>query len=172
MSMGWIGVDLDGTLAHYVTWEGELVIGKPITPMVARVKLWRKAGKEVRIFTARISANRNPRAVRKAIEAWCKEHIGEVLPITNVKDYAMLELWDDRAVQVHLNRGIPVVHDERRMAELRQLSELLLPFALLYKPFMQERSDLHPVFAVDGSEITVGDLRKAIGMLQQYGVPV
>jgi hypothetical protein len=31
-----------------------------------------------------------------------------VLPITNVKDYGMYELWDDRAKQVVPNTGVAV----------------------------------------------------------------
>lgn len=34
---GWIGVDLDATLAHYDRWTGG-AIGEPIPTMVARVK--------------------------------------------------------------------------------------------------------------------------------------
>jgi len=40
-----------------------------------------------------------------AIAAWCKLHIGQVLPLTCTKDYGMIELWDDRAVQVEMNTG-------------------------------------------------------------------
>jgi hypothetical protein len=43
--------------------------------------------------------------VVRPIEAWCVEHIGVVLPVTNVKDFGMIELWDDRAVQVVPNTG-------------------------------------------------------------------
>ena len=50
---GWIGVDLDGTLAEYHGWNGS--IGKPIAPMVDRVKRWLAEGVEVRIMTARVS---------------------------------------------------------------------------------------------------------------------
>jgi hypothetical protein len=52
---GWIGVDLDGTLAKYGRWAGPLEIGEPIAPMVARVRQWLAEGKEVRIFTARVA---------------------------------------------------------------------------------------------------------------------
>lgn len=105
---GWIGVDLDGTLAHYDKWRGEHHIGKPIAPMVERVKQWRAEGREVRIFTARVwdgGDGRDVSEVREVIERWCQEHIGEVLPVTNTKDYGMIELWDDRAVQVVPNIG-------------------------------------------------------------------
>lgn len=108
---GWIGVDLDGTLAHYDHWEGPTKIGVPIAPMVARVKGWLAAGKDVRIFTARVSHDGSPSRVKDAMFAsyaimeWCERHIGQVLPITNIKDYAMTELWDDRAIHVVHNIG-------------------------------------------------------------------
>ena len=106
---GWIAVDLDGTLAEYDTWRGEQHIGAPIPKMVRRVKRWRAKGIDVRVFTARVQADggndRDVAIVRGFIERWCAEHIGEVLPITNVKDYSMIELWDDRAVQVEPNTG-------------------------------------------------------------------
>lgn len=104
---GWIGVDLDGTLAHYEGWKGETHIGQPIPAMVERVRQWLAEGREVRIFTARISDPRPAvnRAIADAIGAWCRQHIGVVLLVTNVKDYAMVELWDDRAVQVVPNTG-------------------------------------------------------------------
>ena len=122
MKNGWIGVDLDGTLAEYHGWESEEHIGEPIPPMLARVKAWLAAGIEVRIFTARVDGGEsaaavgNPNAekfrdverVKGFIERWCEKHIGQKLPITNRKDYGMVELWDDRAVQVRPNTGEPV----------------------------------------------------------------
>ena len=101
---GWIGVDLDGTLAHYDSWVSETHIGAPVPLMVERVQRWLAEDREVKIFTARVSGP-NPAVVIAAIEAWCLEHLGEVVPVTNVKDYAMAELWDDRAVQVEENTG-------------------------------------------------------------------
>lgn len=104
---GWLAIDLDGTLAHYDHWRGETHIGAPIAPMVQRVKRWLAEGRDVRIFTARVSG-RDEAAVaiaRAAIENWCDEHIGQILPVTNVKDWELMELWDDRAVQVEQNTG-------------------------------------------------------------------
>lgn len=101
---GWIGVDLDGTLAHYDHWEGVEHIGRPIPAMLSRIKAWLAAGKEVRIFTARVFGPQGVDA-RPYIEAYCLEHLGVVLPVTCEKDYAMVELWDDRAVQVIPNTG-------------------------------------------------------------------
>lgn len=127
---GWIGVDLDGTLAEYAGWQGPEHIGRPIPAMVERVRKWLADGKEVRIFTARAWAPRRPHpdvleletqdlprqladerrrkeaeAAMKAIHSWCLQHIGVVLPVTCEKDCGMVELWDDRAVQVVPNTG-------------------------------------------------------------------
>lgn len=110
-SSGWIGVDLDGTLAKYDEWRGTAHIGEPIAPMVARVKRWIQEGVAVKIFTARVHGHGAPiigggtEDALTPIEEWCQKHIGEVLPITNVKDFGMIELWDDRAVQVIPNTG-------------------------------------------------------------------
>ena len=107
---GWIGVDLDGTLAEYHGWVGPTHIGAPISKMVNRVKKWLLAGKEVKIFTARVFpggriSSTELAAVEKAIREWSKEHLGRALEITYCKDYGMVELWDDRAVQVKPNTG-------------------------------------------------------------------
>ena len=105
---GWIGVDLDGTLALYDGWVGVSHVGDPVPAMLDRVKRWLAKGYDVRIFTARVSRPEQEQEARQTIEAWCDEHIGQVLPITNVKDTRMVELWDDRAVQVKPNTGEPV----------------------------------------------------------------
>lgn len=107
-SKGWIGVDLDGTLAQYSGWVNETTIGEPVPLMLDRVKAWLAQGKDVRIFTARVT-NALPSGldiVSLAISDWCLKHIGQRLPITNVKDYGLYELWDDRAVQVIPNTGL------------------------------------------------------------------
>lgn len=110
----WIAVDLDGTLAHYESgaqWDG-YSIGKPIPKMIERVKQLLNDGKNVKIFTARISKNGDPRGVENVekiiglIQDWCEEHIGQRLEVVNEKDYFMVELWDDRARQVVQNEGV------------------------------------------------------------------
>lgn len=117
---GWYGVDLDGTLAYYDGWKGAATIGSPVPAMVERVKAWLAAGKEVRIFTARVSHDgtverlAEANAAREAIAAWSKQHLGASLEVTNVKDFGMVELWDDRCVQVIANTGIPI-GDQRRV---------------------------------------------------------
>ncbi len=109
---GWIGVDLDGTLAMYKRGEYDHAkVGEPIPLMVNRVKEWLKAGLDVRIFTARVwSDGSSPRNLevshaRIAINEWCLEQFGQTLPITCQKDYGMIALWDDRAVSVRTNTG-------------------------------------------------------------------
>lgn len=103
MSDGWIGVDLDGTLAYYDGWKGVNHIGDPIPAMLERVKRWIDQGRTVKIMTARICEGSEK--VRNAIEIWCLRHIGHKLEVTNCKDYDMIELWDDRAICVEKNTG-------------------------------------------------------------------
>jgi hypothetical protein len=104
---GWIGVDLDGTLATYDGYRGPAHIGEPIPAMVERVLNWMRSGKTVKIFTARASnSNEDERsAFLTQWEWWSKQHFGRVLPVTATKDYQMCELWDDRAIQVRFNTG-------------------------------------------------------------------
>lgn len=103
---GWIGVDLDGTLAEYGEWKGINHIGPPIPLMVARVKGWIEEGREVRIFTARVAVPSDMRpAVEAEINAWCETHLGKALQITNEKDFGMFMLYDDRCRQVITNSG-------------------------------------------------------------------
>lgn len=98
---GWIGVDLDGTLAFYDGWKGGDHIGPPVPAMLERVKQWLADGVEVKIFTARASEP----ALVAPIEAWCERHLGQRLPVTNIKDFRMIALYDDRAIQVKFNTG-------------------------------------------------------------------
>lgn len=103
-SGNWIGVDLDGTLAHYDGWKGHFHIGDPVQPMLERVQRWIDEGKEVRIFTARASVKEHS----KFVELWLSQHGLEGLQVTNQKDYGMIELWDDRCIQIASNSGQPV----------------------------------------------------------------
>lgn len=118
--MGWIGVDLDGTLAYLPDPGTVESIGEPIPLMLERVKKWLSEGREVRIVTARVGATGRiaeeasgllddvafAASQHKMIAAWCWKHIGQYLPITAQKDFAMIELWDDRAVTVEKNTGV------------------------------------------------------------------
>ena len=101
---GWIGVDLDGTLAHYEGWKGG-EIGAPVPAMLERVKRWLAQGREVRIFTARVTEGPYRETVVREIHQWLRQHGLPELAVTNIKDYGMVELWDDRCVQVEPNTG-------------------------------------------------------------------
>lgn len=98
---GWIGVDLDGTLAHH---EGTAVgeIGEPIPLMVERIEDWLRNEIEVKIFTARASV---PEMI-PPIHEWLRKHGLPELEVTCCKDFGMVELWDDRCVPVIANTGV------------------------------------------------------------------
>jgi hypothetical protein len=121
---GWIGVDLDATLAHYTEWTEADLIGEPIPAMVDRVKNMLALGYRVKIVTARASSNgtvgRDLDAAKFRVAAtdWLINTIGIALPVTSAKDYAMIELWDDRVVQVTPNTGVPVGGSLSRVFDL------------------------------------------------------
>lgn len=93
--------DLDGTLAHY---HGTLnTIGDPIPEMYMRVKKWLEQGYNVKVFTARASV---PELI-PPIREWLDKHDLMEVGITNSKDFDVIEIWDDRAIEVVHNLGIP-----------------------------------------------------------------
>lgn len=102
---GWIGIDLDGTLAEYDGWKGIEHIGEPVPAMAARMRKWWGEGRQVKIFTARVSDPESALAVRRHIQDWLVKHNLPVVEVTNIKDFGMLELWDDRAIQIEPNTG-------------------------------------------------------------------
>jgi hypothetical protein len=99
---GWIGVDLDGTLAEATPWQGMDHIGPPVPLMMRRVRQWLDRGLRVKIMTARAG---DPVGIA-ATQAWLKAHGLPELEVTDRKDFGMIELWDDRAIQVVQNQGI------------------------------------------------------------------
>ena len=101
---GWIGVDLDGTLANDSGYKGPEHIGEPVPAMVAKVREFLNDGHNVKLFTARTTHF-------PVIRRWMKTHLGEVLPITNIKDPGMIALFDDRVVGVRRNEG-KVFHED------------------------------------------------------------
>ncbi len=100
----WIGVDLDGTLARDLGSARWDEIGSPIEPMLMRVKRWIAEGHTVKIFTARASSPKQVNAIRE----WLASCGLPDLEVTNIKDLNMIELWDDRCVQVTTNLGEPI----------------------------------------------------------------
>lgn len=107
MTDDWIGVDLDSTLAYHENWKGFKHIGEPIPEMMDRVHAWLDDGITVKIFTARAA---EPESI-PYIKDWMKKHGLPDLEVTNCKDMNMIELWDDRAIQVVPNTGRPVSED-------------------------------------------------------------
>jgi hypothetical protein len=104
-------IDLDGTLAVEDPWMSPFIIGKPIPDMIKKVKRWIANGDCCIIFTARITPSvkygipEDNSEVIKAIERWCLEHLGTVLPVTNIKGH-FDTLYDDRASRVIKNSGL------------------------------------------------------------------
>ncbi len=97
----WVGVDLDGTLAIWDNRSSLDRIGPPIPAMLSYVQRMVDNGVRVKIFTARAG---DPDQIPK-IEKWLTKNGLPGLEITNVKDYYMEHLYDDRAVQVEQNTG-------------------------------------------------------------------
>lgn len=116
---GWIGVDLDGTWAKWDRGSTIDRIGPPIDVMTARVRGWLEQGIEVRIFTARVGRceERNDdgihdneefaRRQEQMIKDWTRQVLGRELRVTASKDFRMIQLWDDRVVEVITNTGLP-----------------------------------------------------------------
>ena len=111
----WIGVDFDGTLAYDPAKRtSPYDIGLPIVPMVNRVKMWIVQGYDVRLLTARMckyshtaKCYRDTVRMENILKKWCKDHIGKELRCTSEKDGLMEVLWDDRAVRVLKDTGMP-----------------------------------------------------------------
>jgi hypothetical protein len=130
LGTGWIGVDFDGTVAEYHEWMGWNVFGSPIMPMVYRIRRWLGEGHDVRVLTARIGvlgghwegakwvhgeaqintcritgSKFSNADMARAIAEYTEKHVGAALEATCIKDLRMIELWDDRAIQVEPNTG-------------------------------------------------------------------
>lgn len=115
--MSWIGVDFDGTLATYDA-ENFPEAGEPIPFMVNVVRDLLAEGREVRIVTARASKVIDPNNVTytdadcalllEPVRRFCVREFGTELLVTSEKDFEMESWYDDRAVQVIPDVGIPV----------------------------------------------------------------
>lgn len=115
---GWIGVDLDGTLAEYDGWQGIEHIGPPVPAMLERVKRWLEEGRTVKVFTARMSEPMQANVVQHAVWKWTTDVFGQHLIATCIKDFEMDELWDDRAVAVEPNTGRQLSPSRRGLDEV------------------------------------------------------
>jgi hypothetical protein len=104
----WTAFDLDGTIAEYTTFIDPTHIGKLIEGEATNeLRRLLSEGKKVKIFTARAS-DADPKvrhAILEAIAEWTLANFGQSLPVTCIKDYGMIRLYDDRAIQVEKNTG-------------------------------------------------------------------
>ena len=108
---GWVGCDLDGTLAKYDGFKGWDNIGEPIQKTVDLVKSIMDQGVEVRILTARASTvsrainSLSFEQVEEVIQKWTLKHLGVKLRVVTEKDAFMYFFIDDSAVQIEKNTG-------------------------------------------------------------------
>ena len=102
-------LDLDGTLAEYRRWQGPAHIGEPVPAMLKRLRDWLTHGRDVKIFTARVSSPEEAERdfAYDAIQTWLHKHLGMGLAVTCVKTFTATEIWDDRAITVQRNEGKP-----------------------------------------------------------------
>ncbi len=104
----YILVDWDRTLVQYESWEkNQNAFGEPIPAMVERIQRWLHTGREVRIFTARVS-HEDPALVAKEkerIQETCKRIFGRPLEVQNWKCFRCVAIWDDLAISVEPNTG-------------------------------------------------------------------
>lgn len=157
-----IAVDLDGTLAHHTKYE-KGVIGKPIIPMLNRVKKWIKAGKLVKIFTARAGDKTDV----NAIKAWFKENDLPELEITNKKTPDMEVFYDDRAIQVKKNSGELVEEGFGNVAKYVGAAAML-GLGALTTPVEGKPTNNVPITQVL-SNVDLTALRTAIGKTETLG---
>lgn len=112
----WVGFDLDGTLAHYDGWKAWNIIGAPIMPMVERLSGYLSQGQDCKIMTARVAFERDVclvtghsftrQEIAQVIQNWLiTQCLLPPLAVTHEKDYQMIRLYDDRAIQVIPNTG-------------------------------------------------------------------
>lgn len=113
---GWAGFDFDGVLAVCDRWRGDEHLGKPVPLMIRRVQNYLERGIKCKVFTARVSEEegRDVERCRRLIEDWTEAHIGTRLEVTNMKDRGMLQLFDDRCIQVIKNTGKIVINTREK----------------------------------------------------------
>ena len=124
MSSGkaWWGFDVDKTA--FVDEGGTRggVIGEPIMPIIRRIKHFLRTGRKVNIVTARVHPSEPDReeqvlTVSRALDAVLGPEMASKIGIRSDKDRHMIDLYDDRAMQVIPNKGILVREELRRAVE-------------------------------------------------------
>jgi hypothetical protein len=120
---GWIGFDLDGTLAYYDEWRGGDHVGEPIKPMMELLKKTIEEDKyDVRIFTARACVPEQIAPVKQ----WLLKHGLPDLEVTNIKDYDLIFFYDDRCVQVIPNEGVLLQDMHEQLLNLTRNDESVI----------------------------------------------
>ena len=101
-----VAFDLDGTLAEHGKYQGPDHIGTMIQKMKDILIEWLKQGYRVKIMTARMGHAESRDEARTIIQDWLEANGLPRLEVTCKKDYKMIRLYDDRAVQVIPNTGV------------------------------------------------------------------
>lgn len=165
----WVGVDLDGTLAVYHGWVEEGHIGRPLMPMVRRVRQLLAAGWEVKILTARMgeAIPSDKEAVLAAIRDFCLEQFSVALPVVAAKDQKMVEFYDDRCRQVVSNDGTTVEEAVRHTFNVlldRYTAAYLQEDNPLTPEEMSDRvyDDLDRIFAENRDPVALAATRKEV----------
>ena len=108
---GWVGFDLDGTIAQYTGYKGWQHIGEPIPSMINFIKKLRSMGIPCKILTSRAAAESRAvdgltfEQVEQVVQDWTEKYIGERLPVVSEKGCSMIVLFDDSVVQINKNTG-------------------------------------------------------------------
>ncbi len=74
---GNILVDLDRTIAEYISFHPVGVIGEPIPRLTNKLKIWISKGWDVRLFTARYADPQWSQYGQPAWEQWSKKVFGK-----------------------------------------------------------------------------------------------
>lgn len=112
----WYGFDFDRTLAYHGPQDKDikkgynLGTGAPIELIVMRLKQYIAAGKNCKIFTARVAPhpdveNFNMADRAEQLRDWCEAQGLPRLDVVCIKDAYMEEIWDDKAVSIEPNTG-------------------------------------------------------------------
>jgi hypothetical protein len=113
---GYIAFDFSGTLAkHKDQTTDKFQPGEPVQNMVDVAKAFLQKGYRVKILTTHAKQPENI----KTIQDWCVKNLGQkVEEVTNIKKRGMIQLWDDRAIRVDRDKGLPVHEIDSAMADL------------------------------------------------------
>jgi TusA-related sulfurtransferase len=113
---GYIAFDFSGTLAkHKKQTTDKFQPGEPVPNMIAIAKGFLAKGYKIKILTVHA---KHPEAV-KTIQDWCVKNLGQkVDEVTNIKKKGMIQFWDDRAIRVVRDQGLPAHEIDTAMKDL------------------------------------------------------